>query len=567
MRGGGRGQQRGRRSFEGNQRGRGRGGNRQSFSPRNNHSNSPQRYRFNNTPSKTNAEKTTTPTAIKPEETKAPTPNNQQNRQRSRSPVDRNTTSNTKQEVKTEQASPVVPESKPAATTPKPAANSKPANSPKPGNKNNTPNKPNNTPNKPNNTPNKPNNTANANNDNNERVRYTGRPGEKKFSNKCRLFVANLNTNMTEDEVKGLFTPFGELSEIFFNKEKGFGFVRLDYRINAEDAKRALDKKLVKGRNIQVRYATHASSIELHGLDEYTSNELINDAMSQFGKVEKANIICDERGKSRGYAIVEFEWKKSAQKVLDRFKNELFVLGRLPKPVFAKPLLYQDDEGGITEESLQRFPNYHAEREFQPRFVSADSFEYQMACKWRDLNLEEQEKKAQLDQELQNARYNVQMEMESLKEERDAMKMREELARRQEELRMLEEDIQKKRHMPQMGHGGPPMMGGPQGPGFGGRGPSQSGPRGPQNNYRARNPNNHDQMNQLNLNKARAALQNAGFGVGSPQSGSGILQHQGGVLGNPGPRGPPMRMRPPFGGPPPRHMGPRGGDMQHRPRR
>ena len=48
-----------------------------------------------------------------------------------------------------------------------------------------------------------------------------------------------------------------------------------------------------------------------------------------------------------------------------------------------------------------------------------------MACKWRDLNLEEQEKKAQLDQELQNARYNLQMEMESLKEEQDAMKMRE----------------------------------------------------------------------------------------------------------------------------------------------
>ena len=101
-----------------------------------------------------------------------------------------------------------------------------------------------------------------------------------------------------------------------------------DYRINAEDAKRALDKKQIKGRSIQVRYATHASSIELHGLDEYASNELIYDAMGQFGKVEKANIICDERGKSRGYAIVEFEWKKNAQKVLDRFKNEMFVLGR-----------------------------------------------------------------------------------------------------------------------------------------------------------------------------------------------------------------------------------------------
>lgn len=101
-----------------------------------------------------------------------------------------------------------------------------------------------------------------------------------------------------------------------------------DYRINAEDAKSSLDKKLVKGRNIQVRFATHASAIELHGLDQFASNEIIEQAMSQFGVVERAKIVCDERGKSRGYAIVEFEWKKNAQKVLDRFKDEMFVLGR-----------------------------------------------------------------------------------------------------------------------------------------------------------------------------------------------------------------------------------------------
>jgi len=50
--------------------------------------------------------------------------------------------------------------------------------------------------------------------------------------------------------------------------------------------------------------------------------------MSQFGVVERAKIVCDDRGRSKGYAIVEFEWKKSAQKVLDRFKDEMFVLGR-----------------------------------------------------------------------------------------------------------------------------------------------------------------------------------------------------------------------------------------------
>ena len=60
-----------------------------------------------------------------------------------------------------------------------------------------------------------------------EVVRYTGRPGEKKFSNRCRLFVANLNTNLTEEDVRDLFSPYGELSESYFNKDKGFAFVRL----------------------------------------------------------------------------------------------------------------------------------------------------------------------------------------------------------------------------------------------------------------------------------------------------------------------------------------------------
>ena len=79
---------------------------------------------------------------------------------------------------------------------------------------------------------------------------------------------------------------------------------------------------------MQVRYATDASSIELHGLDQFASNEMIEQAMSQFGKVERARIVCDERGNSRGYAIVEFEWKKTATKVLASLKDELFVLGR-----------------------------------------------------------------------------------------------------------------------------------------------------------------------------------------------------------------------------------------------
>ena len=50
---------------------------------------------------------------------------------------------------------------------------------------------------------------------------------EKKFTQRCRLFVGNLTPDTTEDEFKELFRKYGEVSEVFLNKAKGFGFIRL----------------------------------------------------------------------------------------------------------------------------------------------------------------------------------------------------------------------------------------------------------------------------------------------------------------------------------------------------
>jgi len=274
--------------------------------------------------------------------------------------------------------------------------------------------------------------------------KYTGRPGEKKFSGRCRLFVANLHNTTTEQELKELFSEFGETGEVYVNRDKGFGFIRMDFRHNAEMAKLTLDKKLVKGRNIQVRYATHASAIELHGLDNFASNDFIEKAMSTFGAVERCVVVCDDRGRSKGYAVVEFEWKKSAAKVLDRLKDEMFVLGRLPKPVFAKPFVLTDEEEGVQEESLERLEGLETERAHEPRFISPNSFEYTWAKRWRDLFIEEQDKKARLEQEMTDARCKLEFEMEAAIRQQEASRIREELARRQEELRMLSEDMMRR---------------------------------------------------------------------------------------------------------------------------
>ena len=49
----------------------------------------------------------------------------------------------------------------------------------------------------------------------------------KKFTGRCRLFVGNITPETTEEQFKEMFTPYGEVSEVFVNAGKGFGFIRL----------------------------------------------------------------------------------------------------------------------------------------------------------------------------------------------------------------------------------------------------------------------------------------------------------------------------------------------------
>ena len=54
----------------------------------------------------------------------------------------------------------------------------------------------------------------------------------KKFTGRCRLFLGNLPNDVTEAEFKTLFTEHGEVSEVYLNNQRGFGFVRMVSRKN-----------------------------------------------------------------------------------------------------------------------------------------------------------------------------------------------------------------------------------------------------------------------------------------------------------------------------------------------
>lgn len=50
---------------------------------------------------------------------------------------------------------------------------------------------------------------------------------EKKFSGRNRLYIGNLTNDVTEDEIQQMFQQYGEISELFVNKEKNFAFLRM----------------------------------------------------------------------------------------------------------------------------------------------------------------------------------------------------------------------------------------------------------------------------------------------------------------------------------------------------
>jgi RNA recognition motif-containing protein len=75
------------------------------------------------------------------------------------------------------------------------------------------------------------------------------------------IYVGSLAYDVTDDEIRDVFSPYGEISSIsiikdkFSGKSKGFGFVEMPKQEEAEEAIKCLDESEMKGRNIKVNEA------------------------------------------------------------------------------------------------------------------------------------------------------------------------------------------------------------------------------------------------------------------------------------------------------------------------
>ncbi|XP_077743454.1 splicing factor, proline- and glutamine-rich-like isoform X1 [Canis aureus] len=277
------------------------------------------------------------------------------------------------------------------------------------------------------------------------------RPGEKTYTQRCRLFVGNLPADITEDELKRLFAKYGEPGEVFINKGKGFGLIKLESRALAEIAKAELDDTPMRGRQLRVRFATHPAALSVRNLSPYVSNELLEEAFSQFGPIERAVVIVDDRGRSTGKGIVEFASKPAARKAFERCGKGVFLLTTMPRPVIVEPLEQLDDEDGLPEKLAQRNPMYQNEREMPPRFAQYGTLEYEYSQRWKSLDEMEKQQREQVEKIMKDAKDKLENEMEDAYHEHRANLLRQNLMRCQEELRRMEElhnqEMQKRKEM------------------------------------------------------------------------------------------------------------------------
>jgi RNA recognition motif-containing protein len=75
------------------------------------------------------------------------------------------------------------------------------------------------------------------------------------------IYVGNLSYNVTEEELRDIFSEYGEVSSVniitdkYSGQSKGFGFVEMPRQSEAEAAIKALNESSVKGRDIKVNQA------------------------------------------------------------------------------------------------------------------------------------------------------------------------------------------------------------------------------------------------------------------------------------------------------------------------
>lgn len=84
-----------------------------------------------------------------------------------------------------------------------------------------------------------------------------------------KLYVGNISYSSTGEQLKELFSGYGEVMQVNIIEGKGFGFIEMSNTSEAEKAKEALNGSDFQGRSLRVDEARPPKNRERGGYRRY----------------------------------------------------------------------------------------------------------------------------------------------------------------------------------------------------------------------------------------------------------------------------------------------------------
>jgi polyadenylate-binding protein len=205
------------------------------------------------------------------------------------------------------------------------------------------------------------------------------------------VYVKNLDESITDEELRKIFEPFGEISSAVVQrdtsdvtKSKGFGFINYVDHDSAALAVEELNEKEIKGKVLivcraqpkaereeelkrahevakQERLAKYAGvNLYAKNLDVSVDDERLRKEFSQFGEIASCKIMVDERNVSRGFGFVCYAKPEDATKAVQEMNGKMLE----GKPIYVALAQRKEERRTMLE------AQYAQRAQFQ-RFMSA----------------------------------------------------------------------------------------------------------------------------------------------------------------------------------------------------
>ncbi|KAJ3819794.1 polyadenylate binding protein [Lentinula raphanica] len=166
------------------------------------------------------------------------------------------------------------------------------------------------------------------------------------------LYVKNLDPEVTEEEFRQLFEPFGQVTSAIIQmdeegKSRGFGFVNFESHEDAQKAVDALHDTEHNGRKLFVSRAQkkaereeelrksyeHAKmeklskyqgvNLYIKNLEDHVDDDKLRAEFEPFGTITSCKVMRDDKGTSKGFGFVCFSSPDEATKAVAEMNNKM----------------------------------------------------------------------------------------------------------------------------------------------------------------------------------------------------------------------------------------------------